>query len=237
MRVLVIGATGGSGRAAIDHLLAAGHRVTAFVRRPDGATNAPPGLSYVQGDAMRAEDIERTVEGHDAVVVTLGITENPLRVRFFGPKRTPLDVRSRGTRSVIAAMKKHGVRKLVVQTTYGLGDTRERLGFVDRMFFRLVLTPQIADTEIQTREVRESGLDWVLVQPVHLTDDASDEMPFVSFSDDIGGLKVSRRSVGRVLAAATEDAAYIRRCVSVSGRPETRAAVDSTHLVRSRQPR
>src|SRR5687768_13922406 len=135
MRILVIGATGGSGRAAIEHLLAAGHHVTAFVRRADANTSVPAGLGYVQGDAMRAEDIERAVKGHDAVIVTLGITENPLRVRFFGPARTPLDVRSRGTRNVIAAMKKHGVRKLVVQTTYGLGETRQRLGFVDRTFF------------------------------------------------------------------------------------------------------
>ncbi len=224
MRILVIGATGGSGRAAIEHLLAAGHHVTAFVRRPEANASAPAGLGYVQGDAMRAEDIERAVKGHDAVVVTLGITENPLRVRFFGPARTPLDVRSRGTRNVIAAMKKHGVRKLVVQTTYGLGETRQRLGFVDRTFFNLVLKPQVADTEIQSREVQESGLDWVLVQPVHLTDDASDEMPFVSVSDDIEGLKVSRRSVGRVLAAATQDDGYVGRCVSVSGQPAARTA-------------
>jgi hypothetical protein len=121
-------------------------------------------------------------------------------------------------------MKKHGVRKLVVQTTYGLGETRQRLGFVDRTFFNLVLKPQVADTEIQSREVQESGLDWVLVQPVHLTDDASDEMPFVSVSDDIEGLKVSRRSVGRVLAAATQDDGYVGRCVSVSGQPAARTA-------------
>ncbi|HVK78101.1 MAG TPA: NAD(P)H-binding protein, partial [Kofleriaceae bacterium] len=168
MKVLVIGSTGGSGRAAVAHLLTEGHEVTAFARRADPTLAPHARLSVVTGDALDPADVDRAVAGQDAVVVTLGITENPLRVRLRGPARTALDVRSAGTRNVIAAMRRHGVRKLVVQTSYGVGDTRDRLGLVNRLFFALLLKPQIADTEIQNQEVADSGLDWVLVQPVHL---------------------------------------------------------------------
>ena len=217
MKVLVIGATGGSGRAAIEHLLAQGHEVTAFARREGALAGNHERLRVVTGDAMDAEDVARAVRGQDAVVVTLGISENPLRVRLLGPAHTPIDIRSTGTRNVIAAMRRHGVRKLVVQSSYGVGATRDRLGFADRLFFELLLKPQIADTEAQEREVGESGLDWVLVQPVHLTDGAEADVPFVSSAGQTGRMKVSRRSVGRVLAQAVTTPEVIRRSLAVSG--------------------
>jgi nucleoside-diphosphate-sugar epimerase len=115
-------------------------------------------VTRVNGDATKADEVERAVAGHDAVIITLGITENPMWVRLFGAARTANDVRSAETRNVIAAKRKHGVRRLVVQSSYGVGDTCGSLRWVERLFFILLLKPQIADTEVQEIEVRESGL-------------------------------------------------------------------------------
>jgi hypothetical protein len=171
----------------------------------------------VTGDALNRADVERAVEGQDAIIVTLGIRENPLRVRLIGPAHTAMSVRSVATRNIIAAMRKHGVRKLVVQTSYGVGETRDRLGFVDKLFFNLILKPQIADTEAREAEVIASGLDWAIVQPVHLTDAADGDMPFASVSGDTQMLKVSRNSVGRFLAHSAQTADFIGRSVALSG--------------------
>ncbi|MET0591081.1 MAG: NAD(P)-binding oxidoreductase [Polyangiaceae bacterium] len=217
MKVLVVGSTGGSGRRTVEQLLAMGHEVTAFSRRADRVETRSERLRFVNGDAMNPADVERAVRGHDAVVVTLGITENPLAVRFFGPTRTQRDVRSVGTRNVMAAMQKHGVRRLVVQTTYGVGETRGRLSFADQLFFKLILAPQIADTEEQNQDVASSGLDWIIAQPVHLTDEATADVPFVSTDGAIQRNKVSRESVGRFLASAVESTEYVRRSVALSG--------------------
>ena len=217
MRVLVLGATGGSGRAAVAQLLAAGHEVTAFSRRAEAFAPGTARLRVFVGDVMRAQDVEQAVQGQDAVVVALGIRENPVRVRLLGSAHTPLDVRSTGTRHVIAAMRKHGVRRLVVQTSYGVGETRQRLRLLDALFFKLLLAPQIADTEVQEREVRESGLDWVIAQPVHLTDGEDDALPALSVAGEVARNKVSRRSVGRFLAEAAGSAAYVGKAVALSG--------------------
>jgi len=230
MKVLVMGSTGGSGRAAVEQLLAAGHHVTAFARKEPNIPEARERLRYLRGDAIDASAVERAVAGHDAVVVALGISENPLRVRLFGPARTPANVRSAGTRNVIQAMRKQGVARLVVQTSYGVGATRERLRFIDALFFALLLKPQVADAETQNREVTESGLDWVLVQPVHLSDDADDSMPFVSTDGDTGTMKVSRTSVGRVLALAVTSPLFVGKSLAVSGQPAASAATQGTAL-------
>lgn len=223
MKILVIGATGGSGRAAVEHLLTQGHTVSAFVRTLPGEPR--DGVRYVRGDVMNAADVERAVAGHDAVIVTLGISENPLRVRLFGPARTPSDVRSVGTQNVIAAMQQRGIRRLVVQASYGVGETRPRLRFLDRLFFTLLLKPQIADTEIQNQRVTECALDWLLVHPVHLTNGAENELPFASAAGDTGEMKLSRRSVGRFLAEAVQDPALVRQTIALSGAPRRSPAV------------
>lgn len=217
MKILVFGATGGSGRAAMEHLVLQGHEVTAFTRQAPAGSEDTERVRYVSGDVMNATDVEHAVAGQDAVIVTLGIRENALRVRVFGPARTPLDVRSAGTRNVIDAMRKHGVRKLVVQTSYGTGDTRDRLGLVDKLFFDLILKPQIADTEKQHDDVLASGLDWVIVQPVHLTDAPDSDMPYASTAGEVMTLKVSRNSVGRFLAHSAQTPDFDRKSVSLSG--------------------
>jgi uncharacterized protein YbjT (DUF2867 family) len=216
-KVLVIGATGGTGRATIDALLKRGHRVTAFSRHAESLEASSERLTLLNGDATDAHDVERAVAGQDAVIMTLGIAENPLRVRLFGAARTPNDVRSAGTRNVIAAMRKHGVRRLVVQSSYGVGETRDKLHWVDRLFFGLLLKPQIADTEVQELEVRGSGVDWVLAQPVHLTDEDSNEMPFASADGEVRGRKISRKGVAEFLAIAAQTPDFLGRTVALSG--------------------
>lgn len=216
MKVLVIGASGGSGRAAVHSLAAAGHDVTAFCRNPDALDDVPATVRRRQGDATRAADVDAAVAGQDAVVVTLGIREDALRVRLFGSRGTPMDVRSTGTRHVIAAMQRHGVRRLVVQTTYGIGESRGRLPFVWRLIFALLLKPQIADSVRQEQDVRASGLDWVLVQPVGLTDtDAAVDL-FASPTAAVRSFRVPRRAVGGFLASVVTGPQYLRRTVALS---------------------
>ena len=217
-----MGATGGSGRAAVDALAGRGHEVTAFARRASAAFEGRAGVRAVDGDATVPGDVGRAVRGQDAVVVTLGISEPPLRVRLLGSRGTPLDVRSRGTAAVVAAMREHGVRRLVVQSSYGVGESRDRLPLSSRLVFALLLRPQIADHERQERIVRDSGLDWSLVQPVYLTD--GDEPAAVSRSGDVQGMRVSRRAVGEVVADLAEAPGEGGRSVVVSGAQVVRGA-------------
>jgi uncharacterized protein YbjT (DUF2867 family) len=231
MKVLVVGATGGSGRAAVNELLSRGHEVTAFSRHAErmaerlGAVRGQ--LRAVNGDVTDPAAVDRVVRGQDAVIVTLGISDNALRVRLLGSRGTPMDVRSRGTRNVITAMRRHGVRKLVAQTTYGVGATRDRLRPLYRMIFWLVLRPQVADTELQEREIRASGLDWVIAQPVSLTDDPRPGLPFASATGELRGMKVSRDRVGRFLVRAAEGSGCVGASIALSADAPVPAATQT----------
>lgn len=215
MNILVIGATGGSGRAVCEALLERGHRVTALARRAS-ALDDRTGLVRVDGDATDRATLDRVLPGHDAVVVTLGISEPVLRVRLRGAQGTPDDVRSRATDQLIRAARAAGVRRLVVQSSYGVGETRSLLGIVDRTLFSLMIKPQIFDTELQEMLLRGSDLDWTIVQPVYLTDDESTEH-FVSTDGRTRQRRVTRRGVAQVHADLVEQQTMIGATVSVSG--------------------
>jgi len=217
LKILVVGATGGTGLAVVQQLLQDGHTVTAFSRHASSKFAATDRLTTVDGNVMQPADIDDAVKGQDAVIVVLGISENPIRVRLFGTARTPSDVRSTGTKNVIDAMRKHDVSRLIVQSSFGVGETRELLGFTDQLIFTLLLKPQIADTEVQELAVRNSGIDWVLVQPVHLTDSHDSTMPYVSTQGKTRLTKVARTSVAQILAVAVREPDFIGKTVAVSG--------------------
>ncbi|HYN66630.1 MAG TPA: NAD(P)-binding oxidoreductase [Ornithinibacter sp.] len=215
MRILVIGATGGSGRAVCDSLLERGHSVTALAR---SATAMAPReqLDRVDGDAADVELLERVMPGHDAVVITLGISEPAWRVRLLGARATAGDIRSRGTDAVVRAARGAGVDRIVVQTSYGVGPTRPHLGIAERLVFALLLKPQMRDTERQEEVVRASGLEWTLVQPVYLTD-VEDDTHVTSTDGRTRRTRVSRRGVAAVHADLVESGAHRHDTVSVSG--------------------
>lgn len=216
MNILIVGSTGASGRAVLSELLERGHQVTAFARTPSAITDTHERLRVVRGDVTNENDVARAVAGHDAVVVTLGITENPLLVRLRGASRTLTNVRSEGTANIVHAMQAAGVGRLVVLSSYGVGETRGKLPLKWRMIFSLLLKPQIADTEQQEAIVRASNLQWSLVQPVGLTDDDQPEVRFVSTEGDLGKMAVSRKTVAHHIADTLETDTYTNRSVAIS---------------------
>ena len=71
MNLLVLGATGRTGRLVVEHALAAGHTVIALVRSPEKLTNGSSNLRVVRGSATDKSDLARALEGADAVISTL----------------------------------------------------------------------------------------------------------------------------------------------------------------------
>lgn len=215
MNVLVVGASRGSGAAAVRALAEAGHLVTAYARSAsvEPQTDA---VRPVTGDVLDDDALAKAMIGQDAVVVTLGISDNPITVRLRRRASAPLDVRSRGTARVVAAMRAAGVRRLVVQSTYGIGETYANLPLSLKAFFTLVIRPQVADHVRQEELVRASGLDWTVVRPVVLDDGVTEAPAQVDLADRVASMKVSRSQLARVLAAAVDRDDWHGRTLSVS---------------------
>jgi uncharacterized protein YbjT (DUF2867 family) len=216
MKIIVFGSTGGTGLATSAALAAAGHQVTAFARDP-AKLHAVPAVSRVRGDVMVAADVNEAVPGHDLVIVSLGNSQNPFAKLLGARRTTPANVCEAGTRNIIAAMQASGIARLLVVSAFGIGATRERLPFAFKLFYRTVLREHMADKEKQEAEVKASGLDWTLVQPVGLTDGPLTNTWLADTNGVIRRQQMSRADVAAFLVAIVADTQYSRATVALSG--------------------
>ena len=208
MKTIVFGATGTIGALAVKNLLNEGHQVTAFARKPEKLAISHPQLTLVSGDALNEKDVARAIEGHDAVIVTLGA----------GMSRKSM-VRSEGTMNVIHGMQKHGVSRLICQSTLGAHESWDNLNFFwKRIMFGALLRPVFKDHELQEQLVRASGLDWTIVRPGAFADGPATGAYKEAFgpSERNLSLKIARADIAAFLARQLKDLRYARRAVAIS---------------------
>jgi uncharacterized protein YbjT (DUF2867 family) len=215
MTIIVFGPTGGTGRATVEKLLAEGHTVTAFARDPSKLA-AAPGLTVVKGDAMSAEDVARAIPGHDAVVISLGNPQLPIAVKFGARRTTPADICEVGTRNIVAALADSQARVLAV-SAYGVGETREKMSWTYKLLFDLLMKELMEDKERQEAVLKASGLDYVLVQPVGLTDAPASGRWFASTTGETRNMRMSRKDVAAFIVEEIGKPRYSRQTVTLSG--------------------
>lgn len=206
MKLIIFGSTGSVGREVVNQALSQGHIVTAFARNVSKVGITHKNLSITQGNVMDSESVENAIKGHDAVLVSIGA----------GRKGT---VRSEGTRNIIDSMKKTGVKRLICQSTLGVGDSRGNLNMVWKyIMFGLFLRQAYADHILQEAHVMKSGLDWTIVRPGAFVNGelTGDYRHGFSESDKTTKLKISRRDVADFMLKQLFDKRYLHKSPGLS---------------------
>ena len=166
---------------------------------------------------MQAEDVARAVSGQDAIVVALGNPQGSL-ARLAGAQRTTArDVCEVGTRNIIEALPPGSVIPIVVVSAFGVGETRDKLPFVYKLFYRLLLREQIADKERQEALLRQTRLNYVLVQPAALTDAPSTGTWTASAEGKLGRTEVSRADLAAFIMEMLGNGIPPQRTIAFSG--------------------
>jgi len=160
MNILIVGATRGIGRQLLEQALASGHAVTALVRNPQRLAIQHERLRVIKGDILDLDSVARAMAGQDAVCCTIGVKAPWFRVTVF----------SEGTKNLLQAMNKTGVKRLICVTGIGAGDSKGHGGFLyDCIFLPLLLKPIYADKDRQESLIKASDVDWTIVRPGFLT--------------------------------------------------------------------
>lgn len=201
MKVVVLGATGGTGRLIVHDAVAKGHSVVALVRSKARADL--PGVDMIEGDVCDEATLMRAFDGCDAVISALGT----------GIGRRKVDLLTVATHAMITAMTHNGVHRLVCVSALGVGDSRGHGGFVfDRLFLPLLLSEAYKDKERQEAAIRASSLDWVLVRPAMLTDDpARGSARAITDLARVKGGKIARADVAQFVVDQLTTDSYLRQ--------------------------
>ncbi len=161
MKILVLGATGATGRLIVSQALAKSHSVVALIRSKAKAADLA-GVELVEGDACDGAALTRAIAGCDAVVSSLGTPMSPFR---------EVTTLSTATHALVGVMAEQNIHRLVCITGMGAGDSRGHGGFFyDRLFLPLMLRKVYEDKDRQEDAIRASALDWIIVRPTVLND-------------------------------------------------------------------
>jgi putative NADH-flavin reductase len=205
MRVLIFGATGGTGRELVLQALQKGYDVSAFVRTPSKLTIHTSRLHIVQGDIQRVESIHSAIPGHDGVLSALG-------TRSLGPTTLLSDA----AHEILRTMEAHGVRRILWESSLGIGKTRGQLGpLYSWVLIPLLLRHVFADKERQEAIVQTTRLEWTIVQPAALTNGPRTEKYRVGESACSGRLfpRISRADVAHFMLKELEQRGHAREVV------------------------
>jgi putative NADH-flavin reductase len=209
LNLLIIGSTGGTGRELVRQSLEQGHRVTAFARKPEKVRITHERLRVLQGDVMDYPSVDRAVVGQDAVLCALGHKRWIIKTSIL----------SEGTRNIIRAMETHRVRRLVCETSLGIGDSRGRLGIQYSLFLiPFLLFFYFRDKKFQEKRIRKSSLEWVVVRPGVLTN--GKQRGKYRHGPDVGSylwtVRISRADVAEFMLKQVTDNTYLRKAVGVA---------------------
>ena len=168
MKLLILGASGATGRWLVRLAAQAGHDVTALVR-PSTPFDAPAGVRVIRGEVLDPAIIATAVENKDAVASCLGIRRAS---KFpWAPILSPPDFTARVASALIPAMSHAGVRRVVAISAGGAAESITQLTTPVRWMVGAgtigVAYRDLADTE---RLLSASRLDWLAVRPVTLVD-------------------------------------------------------------------
>jgi len=206
MKLLVLGATGGTGLEIVRQAIEHGHAVTAFVRSPERLKPLEDRITVKQGDLLSSAELERVIIGHEAVV------------SGFGPRvpisKADANLLQRFAVALTAAMPHTEVRRVIVESVAFLfkDSIFPPAYFLGRLFF----PGTVVDTSAMESIFAQTELEWTMVRPPQLTD-----KPYTGkYRVGVGhlprfGFKISRADVADYMIKAVENPSTIRKVVGV----------------------
>jgi putative NADH-flavin reductase len=207
MKLVVLGATGGTGLEIVRRAIDRGHSVTAFVRSAERLTPFLDRITVRQGDLLNGDELAEAIRDHEAVL------------SGFGPRlpisKTDEDLLHRFALTLTRAMRHAGVRRVVVESTAFL--FKDSVVPPTYLFGRLFFSGVVVDASAMEQVLQKSELDWTIVRPPKLTDNPytgryrvrEGHLPRFGFN-------ISRADVADCLIKAVEDPATIGKVLGAS---------------------
>ncbi len=199
MKLAIFGASGRTGKYLVQKALDAGHEVTALVRTPAKLTVQHDRLHVIEGDAHDQTAVERTIAGGDVVLSAMGQY-------------------SQAITNILAAMKKHGVKRVVVAAGAGVPDPNDKprlinylISFLIKTFSRKTYNEAIKQNEI----LRASDVDWTMCRAPMLTDEPPGKYKVTYVGKEMYRT-LSRASYADFILKQATDTQYIRLAPAIS---------------------
>jgi uncharacterized protein YbjT (DUF2867 family) len=216
MKILILGATGRTGKWLVREALSAGHKINILVRNAESLTEfGVNDLQIFTGIPADINVLEKAMAGCEAVISALNVSRNS---DFpWAALRTPKDFLSETIAHLITLCNKLKINRILIVSAWGVGDSRPEIpGWFGWLIDKSNIGYAYADHYAQEELLKASNLNYTIVRPVGLTNSQNDKEIRVSINGSPRpSLTISRKSVAKFMIGILENG-YSRQTVTIS---------------------
>ncbi|MEL6135173.1 MAG: NAD(P)H-binding protein [Bacteroidota bacterium] len=215
MKLLLLGATGRTGRWVLEKALEKGYEVRCLARNVHRISPRDR-LTVIEGDPSQATDLQKAFEGCQYVISVLNISRQS---DFpWAPLRTPEDYLSRVMNTLLPIAKAHSIQRVVVCSAWGVGETGEDIPW----WFKWTIDHSnigvaYKDHALQEEVLTLSDIPWTIVRPPGLTNfKKKEQIKVCEAKGEKPQLLISRQSVAAFMVESLQREDLVGKKVVIS---------------------
>jgi putative NADH-flavin reductase len=214
MKILILGITGRTGQLVAAEAIKRGHKVAGIARDPSKVTLKE--AEIIKGTPYDFDTVRKAMIGCDAVISTLSLI--PPAEGLFGKLKSPPDTMSVSISNTVKAMKEKNLRRIVVMTALGVGDSAKEIpAFILFIMKMTKIKHSYSDHDAQEKVLEKSDLDWTVIRPVRLNDN-NDNLSILYNLKGVGKIttSISRNAVAHFMLDCIEKGQFIKQKPGIS---------------------
>ncbi len=216
MKILLLGATGRTGRIIIDLAIQRDYKINCLVRNSEKIKKDHNTLKIFEGSPERISDLEVVMQGCNAIISVLSISR---KSDFPWAKlRTPKTFLSDVMNNVIQLAEKHNIKRVIMCSAWGVSDSKKD---IPKWFKWLIDNSNIGvtykDHGQQEELLKKSNLSWTIVRPSGLTNSKKEQGIIESYRNKPKPkMTISRLSVAKYMVNALNNDELIGKTPVIS---------------------
>ena len=218
MKILLLGATGRTGKFIIEEAIKRGHRISAIARNPEKLKVFD--IDITLGTPYNCETVEKAITGCEAIINTLNVSrksDNP-----WAPLAAPKDMISKSASNAIRAMEKVGIKRFVTLSTIGAGRSWKTTPAILKLIVSVSnLKFAFLDHGKQEEILENSAMDYTICRAPMLSDKRNDTGAIATAEEEKpSSMTLSRNSAAEFFVRIIENNEYIRKTITISNKPK-----------------
>ncbi|MBB5623727.1 putative NADH-flavin reductase [Pedobacter cryoconitis] len=195
-KILILGATGRTGKHAIPMALEKGYEVVALVRNPAKIVVKHDRLTIVEGLPVNIDDIRKAMEGCDVVLSLLSPLTRGEAISFR--KINAPRILEKSMINVVRVMNEYGVKRILILSSVGVGNSWKYTPWYAKVLVRLTNFKVIfADHNAQEDLIQTSGTNWTIARPAGLNENETIGTLAVTYDHTPKPFQMSRKLLAK----------------------------------------
>lgn len=215
MKILLLGATGRTGKLVLALALRKGYQVNCLVRNSK-RLEEQDSIRIFEGNPSKREDLQSAMTSCECIISVLNVSR---KSDFpWSGLRTPKKYLSEVMSLLIPLAEKSRIKRIIVCSAWGVAETKKDIPLWFKWFIEHTnIGKAYQDHERQERLLMQSDLNWTIVRPVGLTNTKKEQGIRETFENvPKPALTISRQRVAQYIVDRIDDDKLIKKAVVIS---------------------